>query len=146
MPTLYTIGLQRRPLSDLISTLRSHGVDAVIDVRLHNTSQLAGYSKREDFAFLLREGFGIAYEHHPELSPSEEVLYAYRHGGDWETFFASVGALLAERHAETVGAEVLARYKAPCLLCAEHNPNHCHRKVVAEYWAAHLPDVEIVHL
>lgn len=147
MPTLYTIGLQRRPLSDLIATLRRAGVDAVIDVRLHNTSQLAGYSKKDDLAFLLQEGFGIAYEHHPELSPSEEVLRAYRKGEvDWKAFFAEVARLLAERRAETTGAQVMARYKAPCLLCAERSADHCHRRVVAEYWADHVPDLQIVHL
>ena len=67
MPVVYTIGVQRKPLSAFITLLRQAGVDAVIDIRLRNTSQLAGYSKRDDLAFLLREGFDIAYEHRPDL-------------------------------------------------------------------------------
>jgi hypothetical protein len=78
MPTVYTIGFQRKPLSEFITLLRQAGVDAVIDIRLRNTSQLSGYTKRDDLAFLLQEGFGIAYEHHVELAPDDETLDTYR--------------------------------------------------------------------
>ena len=143
---LYTIGYQRKPLATFIGLLRQAGVDAVIDVRLRNTSHLAGYTKRDDLAFLLREGFGIAYEHHPELAPIPEILDAYRHDQDWETYEADFLPLLEERSAEEVSREILARYQSPCLLCAEPESDHCHRRLVAEYWAAHLPDLAIVHL
>jgi len=71
MTTLYTIGYKGKPLSDFIGQLREAGVDVVIDVRLRNTSHLAGYTKRDDLAFLLREGFSIAYEHRPDLPGRE---------------------------------------------------------------------------
>lgn len=146
MPVVYTIGLQRRPLSDFITTLRNAGVDAVIDVRLHNTSQLAGYSKRDDLAFLLQEGFGIAYEHHPELGPTEEIMRAYRQDRDWEAYRRGFEPLLTERDAVAVGRDVLSRYRAPCLLCAERDAERCHRSLVAAHWAEHIPDVQVVHL
>ncbi len=146
MPTVYTIGYQRKPLATLIGQLRQAGVDAVIDVRLRNTSHLAGYTKRDDLAFLLREGFSIAYEHHPELAPTLEILDAYRADGDWAIYEVRFVPLLTERVAEGVGREILARYRAPCLLCAEPTPERCHRRLVAEYWARHLPELTIVHL
>jgi len=146
MPTLYTIGYRRKPLATFIGQLRAASVEAVIDVRLRNTSHLAGYTKRDDLAFLLREGFGIAYEHHPELAPTPEILDAYRADGDWAAYEARFIPLLTERVAEGVGREVLARYCAPCLLCAELEADHCHRRLVAEYWANHMPDLTIVHL
>lgn len=146
MPTLYTIGYRRKPLATFIGQLRAAGVEAVIDVRLRNTSHLAGYTKRDDLAFLLREGFGIAYEHHPELAPTPEILDAYRADGDWAAYEARFIPLLTERVAEGVGREVLARYCAPCLLCAELEADHCHRRLVAEYWANHLPGLTIIHL
>lgn len=146
MSTLYTIGYQRKPLATFIGQLREAGVDAVIDVRLRNTSHLAGYTKRDDLAFLLREGFGIAYEHHPELAPTPEILNAYRENGDWTAYEARFLPLLEERAAGEVGREILARYHAPCLLCAEPTAEHCHRRLVAEYWAAHLPGLTVVHL
>ncbi len=146
MACLYTIGYKRKPLATFIGQLREAGVDAVIDVRLRNTSHLAGYTKRDDLSFLLREGFSIAYEHHPELAPSPEILDAYRDDGDWAAYEARFIPLLEERAAEEVGHEVLAHYCAPCLLCAEPTAEHCHRRLVAEYWAAHFPDLIIVHL
>lgn len=146
MPTLYTIGYERRPLSDLIQALRAAGVDAVIDIRLRNTSQLAGYTKRDDLAFLLREGFGIAYEHHPELAPTDEILDTYHNGRDWTSYEAQFLLLLAERESETVGRQILSRYRLPCLFCHEASVEHCHRRLVAEWWARHIPGLDIVHL
>ncbi|MDY7080434.1 MAG: DUF488 domain-containing protein [Chloroflexota bacterium] len=146
MTTLYTIGYKRKPLATFIAQLREAGVDAVIDVRLRNTSHLAGYTKRDDLAFLLQEGFSIAYEHHPELAPTLEILTSYREDEDWAAYEARFLPLLAERAAEEVGHEVIARYRAPCLLCAEPTADHCHRRLIAEYWAGHLPGLTVVHL
>jgi uncharacterized protein (DUF488 family) len=146
MPTIFTIGYQGQSLATFIGQLRAAGVDAVIDVRLRNTSHLAGYTKRDDLAFLLREGFGIAYEHRPELAPAAEILDAYHADEDWPAYESRFIPLLTERAAESVGREVLARYRAPCLLCAEPTAEHCHRRLVAEHWAAHVPDSTIIHL
>ena len=146
MPTVYTIGYQRKPLATFIGQLREAGADAVIDVRLRNTSHLAGYTKRDTLDFLLREGFGIAYEHHPELAPTPEILDAYREDEDWAAYVTLFLPLLKERAAEAIGREILARYRAPCLLCAEPTAEHCHRRLVAEYWAKHLPGLTVVHL
>ena len=146
MTTLYTIGYQRKPLATFIGQLRAAGVDAVIDVRLRNTSHLAGYTKRDDLDFLLNEGFSIAYEHHPELAPTPEILDAYREDKDWAAYESRFLPLLEERAAKDVGRRILARYRAPCLLCAEPTAEHCHRRLVAEYWATHLLDLTIVHL
>jgi len=146
MPTVYTIGYRRKPLAELIGQLRETGVDAVIDVRLRNTSHLAGYTKRDDLAFLLREGFGLAYEHHPGLAPTPDILDAYRDDKDWAAYEVCFLSLLKERAAEGVGREILARYQSPCLLCAEPEADHCHRRLVAEHWAVHLLELSVVHL
>jgi uncharacterized protein (DUF488 family) len=146
MPTVYTIGFQGKPLAEFITLLRQAGVDAVIDVRLRNTSQLAGYTKRDDLAFLLREGFGMAYEHHPDLAPTPDILDTYREDEDWAAYEGRFRPLLVARQAEALGRDVLSRYRAPCLLCSEPTADRCHRRLVAEHWAAHIPDLTIVHL
>ena len=146
MPTVYTIGYTKKSLERFIGILQEAGVDAVIDVRLRNTSQLAGFSKRDDLAFLLREGFGIQYEHRPDLAPTAEVLDAYKTDRDWRAYERSFRSLLSEREAQVAGSEILASFRRPCLLCAEPSPEHCHRRLVAEWWQEHLPGVEIVHL
>jgi uncharacterized protein (DUF488 family) len=146
MPNVYTIGYKSKPLRAFIGQLRDAGVDAVIDIRLRNTSHLLGYTKRDDLAFLLQEGFGIAYEHRPELAPTEEILLAYREDSDWATYETQFRPLLKERVAHEMGRDILARYSAPCLLCAEPTVECCHRRLVAEHWRQHIPDLIIVHL
>jgi uncharacterized protein (DUF488 family) len=146
MPTICTIGYTKKDLETFIRLLQEAGVDAIIDIRLRNTSQLAGFAKRDDLAFLLREGFGIEYEHHPELAPTPEILETYKTNQDWAAYERMYLPLLAERDATAVGKELLARYRRPCLLCAEPTADNCHRRLVAEWWAQHLPTVEIVHL
>ena len=146
MPTLYTIGHKGKPLQTFIGHLQDAGVDAVIDIRLRNTSHLLGYTKRDDLAFLLKAGFGIAYEHCPELAPSEGILLAYRQDKDWAAYTRLFAPLLIERRAEKHGRRILARYTAPCLLCAETTADHCHRRLVAEYWAQHIPQLVLIHL
>ncbi|MBN1660840.1 MAG: DUF488 domain-containing protein [Anaerolineae bacterium] len=146
MTKLYTIGYTKKSLEHFIRMLQEAGVDAVVDIRLRNTSQLAGFAKKDDLAFLLREGFGIEYEHRPDLAPAPEILDGYKESGDWAGYEALFCQLLDERQAEAAGAEILARYRRPCLLCAEPKPDRCHRRLVAEWWAGHLPGVEVEHL
>jgi uncharacterized protein (DUF488 family) len=146
MPVVFTIGYTRKSLERFIQLLQEVGVDAVIDVRLRNTSQLAGFAKRDDLAFLLRTCFSIGYEHRPDLAPTAEILDAYRSDGDWPAYETSFADLLTRRQADQAGLELLARYERPCLLCAEATPNRCHRRLIAEWWAGKLPGVEVKHL
>jgi uncharacterized protein (DUF488 family) len=146
VPTIYTIGCTKKSLQQFIGLLREAEVDAVIDVRLRNTSQLAGFAKRDDLAFLLCEGFGIAYEHVVELAPTAEILDAYKKDHDWPAYKRKYLQLLAERDALAIGRQLLERYQCPCLLCAEDTPDHCHRRLLAEYLAERIGNLEIVHL
>ena len=146
MPTVYTIGFRKKSLEEFIGLLREAGIDAIIDIRLRNTSQLAGYTKRDDLDYLLREGFGIAYEHRPEMAPTGEILDAYRDDSDWAAYVRRFTSLMAERQMESLAEEVFARYERPCLLCSEIKPDKCHRRLVAEYWQKHEPTLEIIHL
>ena len=143
--TLYTIGFTRKSLEEFITRLQNAGVDAVIDVRLRNNSQLAGFAKRDDLAFILN-AFGIGYEHHPELAPTSEILDTYRKDKDWDAYVSKFLPLMVARQAEASGVDILERYHSPCLLCSEDTADQCHRRLVGEYWAKHSPDLEIVHL
>ena len=142
---LHTIGFTQKSLRQFIQLLQSAGVDAIIDSRLRNSGQLAGYAKKDDLAFVL-ELVGIAYEHHPELAPTDEILDTYRQDKDWDRYLRHFRPLIAERAIETVAADVLGRYRNPCLLCSEATPEQCHRRLVAEYWQKQTPGLEIKHL
>jgi uncharacterized protein (DUF488 family) len=146
MPNLYTIGFTQLPLAEFVGLLRGAGVDAIVDTRLRNTSQLAGWAKRDDLAFLLREGFGIAYEHVPLFAPSDELLDRYHDDRNWDTYVPVYRALLAARPILDLGRDMFGRYQAPCLLCSEPTPNRCHRRLLAEYLSEHLHGVVVTHL
>jgi uncharacterized protein (DUF488 family) len=146
MPTIHTIGFTQLSLAEFISLLRNARVDVVIDTRLRNTSQLAGWAKRDDLAFLLREGFVLAYEHIEPFAPTDDLLDGYRANRNWDAYAATYRALLVERDAAAIGRDLLSRYQAPCLLCSEATPEHCHRRLLAEYLGEQLGGIVIEHL
>jgi len=145
MTTIFTIGFTKKSLRDFIGILGRAGVRRVVDVRLRNTSQLAGWSKQPDFAYLLEEGFGIAYEHHPEFAPTDELLDAYKKDRDWARYEEQFDQLLAERRPEAEARELLKK-DSICLLCAEPKADKCHRRMVAEYLRSLAPETEVRHL
>ena len=142
---LTTIGFTRKPASRFFDLLRQSGAKRVVDVRLNNASQLAGFAKKEDLAFFLGELCGMEYVHLPALAPTKDILDDYKkRKGDWKTYEDRFLALMRKRRIEeTVPREIVA---GGCLLCSEDKPHHCHRRLVAEYLKRHWGDLEIVHL
>jgi len=145
MHTIYTIGFTQKPLQRFVELLQTAQVDAVIDIRLRNVSQLAGWAKRDDLAFVLKL-VGIAYEHQPDLAPTAEILDTYRKDHDWSAYVQKFRPLMVQRNAQTLGQMITGRYQAPCLLCSEATADQCHRRLVAEFWQEALPDLAIKHL
>ncbi|MBI3966206.1 MAG: DUF488 domain-containing protein [Chloroflexi bacterium] len=142
---LHTIGFTQKSLRRFVELLRSAGVDAVIDVRLKNTGQLAGWSKRDDLEFIL-ETFGIQYLHRPELAPTAELLGRYRDDGDWDRYEREFPKLIAERDVYESTLALLNGYDRPCFLCSEHEPKRCHRRLLADELQARQPGLQVVHL
>jgi len=142
---LFTIGFTKKTARDFFGKLREAGVRRVIDVRLANVSQLAGFAKKDDLAFFLREIGGIAYVHRPELAPTEELLRGYRRKTiGWAEYEERFRRLLQERQVEAP----LSRQDVDgaCLLCSEPSAARCHRRLVAEYLKEKWERVEIIHL
>ncbi|MCE5200282.1 MAG: DUF488 domain-containing protein [Armatimonadota bacterium] len=148
MDELFTIGHNKKGLRDFVGRLRKAEVDCVVDVRLHNTSQLAGFAKKDDLEFLLTEGFGIKYFHMPDYAPTEEILSAYKKGGDWAAYEEQYGELMVERWMPYVLVRTIeqSKWAKPCLLCAEDKPDHCHRRLLAEAIQDQIPGLEVTHL
>jgi uncharacterized protein (DUF488 family) len=140
-----TIGFTKKPARRFFDLLRNSGAKRVVDVRLNNVSQLAGFAKKDDLAYFLETICGIAYVHLPVLAPTQEMLDTYKkQRGDWETYATQFLALMQQRRIEeTVSREVVAD---GCLLCSEDTPHQCHRRLVAEYLKQHWGDVGITHL
>ncbi|HAB16477.1 MAG TPA: hypothetical protein DCE44_08505 [Verrucomicrobiales bacterium] len=142
---VFTIGFTKKPARKFFETLRSSGTKRVVDVRLNNVSQLAGFAKRDDLEFFLKEVCGMGYVHLPDLAPTQEMLDEYKKlKGDWATYEKRFLDLMEKRRIENaIPKEVVAE---GCLLCSEDKPHHCHRRLVAEYLKKHWGDVEISHL
>lgn len=143
--TIYTIGYTKKPLRRFMQLLRDAAVDGVFDVRLRNTGPLAGWAKRDDLAFIL-ETFGVAYTHRPELAPTAELLDRYRRDHDWARYETEYPSIIAKRAVLPEVLELLGRFQRPCLLCSEHEPTRCHRRLLCEQLVAHSPALEVVHL
>jgi uncharacterized protein YeaO (DUF488 family) len=117
-----------------------------MDVRLSNTSQLAGFAKQADLKYFLKEICGAEYVHEPLLAPSEELFTAYRkEKGSWEALAEGYVKLLKARKVESVLNKV-GFMKKTVLLCSEATPEQCHRRLALEYLQRHWPEVKIHHL
>lgn len=142
---IFTIGFTKKNAEQFFAHLKQPGLQRVLDTRLNNVSQLAGFTKKDDLRFFLREVVHIDYVHLPTLAPTQAMLDAYKkNGGDWETYEKQFLALMAERRIEaSVNKDLVA---GACLLCSEPTPHHCHRRLVAEYLRGKWGDVDIQHL
>ncbi len=142
---VYTIGFTKKSASDFFGMLRQSGAKRLVDVRLNNVSQLAGFAKKGDLEYFLQELCRIKYFHLPELAPTQEMLDAYRkEHKDWDRYEREYLALMDERRISKKGIKRVISNSA--LLCSEDKPDHCHRRLVAEYLNRHWGNVEINHL
>lgn len=129
---VFTIGFTQKSAERFFKLLKNAGVRRVVDVRLNNSGQLAGFSKQDDLKFFLQELCGIDYVHVPELAPTKDILDAYKkHKGSWKVYEQEFLALMEKRRIdEAIARDIIDQ---GCLLCSEHKPHHCHRRLVAEY-------------
>lgn len=142
---LFTIGFTQKTAQKFFETLVNSGVKRVIDTRLNNVSQLAGFSKKSDLEYFLLKIGNIEYIHSIELAPTKDILDEYKKNkGDWEVYEQKFFQLMAEREIEKkVKPEIL---DGGCLLCSEAKPHHCHRRLVAEYLNGKWGNIKICHL
>lgn len=129
---VYTIGFTKKSAETFFNFVKTYGVSTLIDVRLNNISQLAGFAKQDDLKFFLKELCGVEYIHAPDLAPTKDILNAYKKGDmTWEKYEDKFLNLMAQRHIEKhIKTELLDH---GCLLCSEHEPHLCHRRLVVEY-------------
>lgn len=143
---VYTIGFTKKNAETFFNFIKEYDVKTLIDVRLNNVSQLAGFAKRDDLRFFLKELCGADYVHSPELAPTKDILNAYKKGDmPWETYEDKFLNLMSQRSIEKSIKPALLDHG--CLLCSEHEPHLCHRRLVVEYLNQHSSlDLEVKHL
>ncbi|MCG7988401.1 MAG: DUF488 domain-containing protein [Candidatus Thiodiazotropha weberae] len=143
---LYTIGFTQKKAEAFFGFLQKEKIKTLIDVRLNNKSQLAGFAKRDDLKYFLQELCDAEYVHMPDLAPTKEILDAYKKGNmKWEVYEDKFLNLLGKRNVERIVSPPIL--DQGCLLCSEHKPHHCHRRLVVEYLNAHWDiNLEVKHL
>ncbi len=144
---LYTIGFTQKSARTFFELLRQHEVELLVDIRLHNTNQLAGFSKRDDLAYFLAEICGCRYLHCPEYAPEESYLKPYKHGQiTWQDFEDAYLATTEKRGLYRQFAERFADYRNVCILCSEAEPDCCHRRLLGEKIHEYDRHVKVIHL
>jgi uncharacterized protein (DUF488 family) len=143
---IYTIGFTKKNAESFFGFIKSSNVSTLIDVRLNNVSQLAGFAKRDDLKFFLKELCSTEYVHVPELAPTKEILNAYKKGDmSWEKYEDKFLNLMAQRNIERLVKPALLANG--CLLCSEHEPHLCHRRLVIDYLNENSDfDLKVKHL
>jgi uncharacterized protein (DUF488 family) len=142
---VFTIGFAGKRAEDFFKTLKQSGVRRLVDIRLNNSSQLAGFTKRRDLEYFLRVIAGIGYAHEPDFAPTKDILDDYKKKRiDWGEYEKLYRRLLAERRpAEKLRPE---DFNCACLLCSEPTADRCHRRLAAEYLCDAWSNVAIIHL
>lgn len=144
---IYSIGFTKRSARNFFETIKTAGIRQLLDVRLNNSSQLAGFSKKDDLEYFLSSICGVAYRHDPVLAPTAELLSSYKKdkSSTWNQYAEAFLELMAERAIETHLQP--SYFETPTvLLCSEFEPDHCHRRLVLEYLQSKWGNVQIKHL
>lgn len=139
---IHTIGFTEKSAEKFFSLIKASGAKRVVDVRLNNYSQLSGFAKKDDLRYFLREICNIEYHHIPDLAPTKEMLQPYQKGDIvWEKYEDLYLNLLSSRKVEKYTKPELM--EAGCLLCSEHLPHKCHRRLLTDYLKDHWSNYKI---
>ncbi len=144
--TLYTIGFTKKTARSFFETLQHSRAKRLVDVRLNNASQLAGFAKRDDLEYFLKQLCHMDYVHLPDLlAPTPDLLQSYRKKDlAWAEYETRFLALIKDRRIQDRLSPGLL--DNACLLCSEDKPDRCHRRLIVEYLNNHWGNLEIVHL
>lgn len=142
---IFTIGFTRKSAREFFAKLKDAGIKRVIDIRLNNVSQLAGFTKKQDLQYFLKEICEIDYIHKPEFAPTKNILDTYKKKDiTWSEYEFQFHELMAQRQIENLVTR--EQINNACLLCSEAEAQKCHRSLVAEYFREHWDSVFIQHL
>ncbi len=143
---IYTIGFTKKSAEEFFHALKKAGIKRLIDIRLNNSSQLAGFTKQDDLAFFLKELCDAEYVHKPTFAPTKEILDGYKKKKiTWEEYERRFKKLMTDRKLDEVIDKDL--FNVPTvLLCSEPKPDKCHRRLVAEYLKEKWEETIIIHL
>jgi uncharacterized protein (DUF488 family) len=143
---IYTIGFTKKSAKKFFELLKDANITRLIDTRINNWSQLSGFAKRDDLIFFLDKLLDAEYIHDADLAPTKELLNEWRNDElSWSTYEDRFKELMTEREIETkLDKSMFA--DPTVLLCSEHEPDHCHRRLIVEYLDDKWGNVNAIHL
>lgn len=143
---IYTMGFTQKSAEQFFRKITENKIRLVIDVRLNNQSQLAGFTKGKDLEYFLKAICDCPYVHDTKFAPTKEILTSYKGGKiDWDEYVAEFGELIASRGMVAHFESNYAKYDNVLLLCSEAAPQNCHRRLLAESFSKGKGH-EIIHL
>lgn len=144
---IYTIGFTKKKAEHFFEPLKQNGIQLLVDVRLNNKSQLAGFTKDGDIQYFLDKICGVKYVHCDEFAPTKELLKSYQDGNtSWEEYEVVFHEIMCKRGCIQKFTQRFSDFERICLLCSEATPDHCHRRLVAEMISDQEEGINIVHL
>ena len=143
---IYTIGFTKKTAQDFFEKLQSADAKYLLDTRLNNNSQLAGFTKKGNIEYFIEKLTDMEYHELPILAPFSEILKQYRSDGDWQAYEDKYNRMLVEREvAQTIDPSLFA--DGAVLLCSEPTAEKCHRRLAAEFLRNEIfKESSIVHL
>jgi uncharacterized protein (DUF488 family) len=144
MINIFTIGFSKKSAEEFFKLLTQNKVKKLIDIRLNNKSQLAGFANAKHLPYFLKL-HNIDYEYRIELAPSKELLSSYKNKTiNWEEYIKIYNQLLIDRN---ILKEIsTSDLNDVVLLCSEAIAEQCHRRLLAEYLAKKFDNIRIEHL
>ncbi len=145
---IFTIGFAQKSAKQFFEVLEKNGIDCLIDIRLNNSSQLAGFTKGKDLEYFLGKICKIKYIHELKFAPTKDILDNYKNKKiSWQEYEIKFNDLLEVRNCNLIFNKLVGnKYNNICLLCSEVEPNNCHRRLFANYLKKNNPSVNIIHL
>lgn len=145
---IYTIGFAQKSAKKFFELLQSNNIDCLLDIRLNNISQLAGFTKGKDLEYFLNKILSVKYFHNTDFAPTKEILDNYKKKNiTWSEYEKLYIQLIEKRHVENLFAKIINNnYSNICLLCSEPEPQQCHRRLLVTYLKQHFENIQIRHL
>lgn len=144
---LYTIGFTQKSAEQFFELIKKHKIELLLDIRLNNKSQLAGFTKGKDLEYFLDQICACKYDHCIDCAPTKEILDAYKKKQiSWNDYEKIYRPLMEKRKAVEIVLNKADQYEHVCLLCSEPSPEQCHRRLLAELVAASDPTIRIEHI
>lgn len=142
---IFTIGYTKKSAQTFFELINENKIDVVIDIRLYNSTQLAGFSKSKDLKYFLKKICECEYIAAPEFAPTAKLFNDYKNGNiNWQEYEIAYNELM-HTHMNLDFFRAFPNKKI-CFLCAESTPDYCHRRLLAEMLADIYDNVIITHL